>query len=88
MVVMYIVVCTTSTDHHCCARNVWNRRSLCRHCRVILPTYLPTTAHALVILGKDSTLKSRCRGSRLHNPQFLPSTAILSEPTSPKDSIP
>ncbi|KAK0448923.1 cytochrome P450 [Desarmillaria tabescens] len=26
----------------CCVRNVWNRRSLCGHCRVILPTYLPT----------------------------------------------
>ncbi len=37
-VVMYIF----STYFPCCVRNVWDRRSLCGHCRVILPTYLPT----------------------------------------------
>ncbi|PBK71096.1 hypothetical protein ARMSODRAFT_63469 [Armillaria solidipes] len=42
MVVVYIVVCTRSTDCHHSVRNAWNRRSLCGHCRVILPTYLPT----------------------------------------------
>ncbi len=37
-VVMYIF----STYFPCRVRNVWDRRSLCGHCRVILPTYLPT----------------------------------------------
>ncbi len=36
-VVMYIF----STYFPYCVRNVWDRRSLCGHCRVILPTYLP-----------------------------------------------
>ncbi len=42
LILVYIVVCTRSTDHHHSVRNAWNRRSLCGHCRVILPTYLPT----------------------------------------------
>ncbi len=49
MVVMYIVICTSNADHHRCARNVWNRRSLCGHCRVILPTYLPACLVSLSI---------------------------------------
>ncbi len=38
-VVMYIF----STYFPYCVCNVWDRRSLCGHCRVILPTYLPTS---------------------------------------------
>ncbi len=39
--------CTRSTDRHHSVHNVWNRRSLCGHCRVILPTYLPDDDTAL-----------------------------------------
>ncbi len=38
-VVMYVYYCLLT--FLCRVRNVWDRRSLCGHCRVILPTYLP-----------------------------------------------